>query len=117
VLGNPDAVGQSAYTLCRDNLIMFFRLADDHIAEVTFEGKACGPVVAVASYLTGWLKGRSVQSALELSVLNLDAQIGGLPPAKRHALLMVLECLHQALADRPSQLDKANKNLKEINND
>jgi nitrogen fixation NifU-like protein len=92
----PDAVGQGKFPRCGDKVKLFFRLQDETIEEVTFTASACGPAVAAASLATTLLKGRTVIEARRLGVTELHQALGGLPASKRHAILLVLECLHEA---------------------
>ena len=50
---------------------------------------------------TELLVGKAVGEARKLSAFSLDEQLGGLPPAKRHAILLFLDALHQALPSEP----------------
>lgn len=99
-LDNPDAVGSSRYPRCGDKMQLFFRLEDEKITQVTFQAHGCGPTIAAASLGTEMLQGLSVDQARRLSAFTLDDALGGLPVSKRHALLMFIECLHQALGPR-----------------
>lgn len=100
---NPDAVGESFYPPCGDRMRMTFRLSEDTIEEVRFLASGCGPAVAAGSLATTMLKGLTFEQARGLSAFELDKALGGLPISKRHAILMVLECLHGALGARKIQ--------------
>ncbi len=102
----PDATGESKYPRCGDKLKLFLRLRDETIQEASFTGSACGPVIAAASLVTTLLTGRTVDQARQLGVFELDKALGGLPASKRHAILMVLECLHEALGHLPKPKPK-----------
>lgn len=102
-LEHPDAVGESKYRRCGDKVKLYFRLRDDLIEDVSFTATACGPAVAAASLATTLLKGRAVDEALTLGTFELHDALGGLPASKRHAILLVLECLHEALEHKKSQ--------------
>jgi len=96
-LPDANAVGESHFPKCGDHLILQLRIADGQIQEIRFLARACGPVVAVASLATTRLVGVSQDQARKLTWQQLDQELGGLPPPKRHALWMFLEALHQAL--------------------
>lgn len=101
---NPDAVGEGKFPRCGDRVKLFFRLQDETIQEVSFTASACGPAVAAASLATTMLKGRTIAQARELGAFELHEALGGLPIAKRHAILLVLECLIEALGPNPNQI-------------
>ena len=68
--------------------------------EIRGQTFGCGAAVAAASVATQLLQGLTVTEARNLDAFELDRALGGVPPAKRHALLMVLQCLAEALGPR-----------------
>ena len=98
---NPDAVGEASYRRCGDNLTMYFRIQEDTVKEVTFTARGCAPVIAAASVAGTILTGLTVEEARRFDAFQLHEALGGLPVSKRHALLLVLECLVEALGARP----------------
>ncbi len=52
--------------LCGDVIDLMLKLEGDRIAEVGFEGKGCSISQASASMMSGLLKGRTVQDALDV---------------------------------------------------
>lgn len=110
LLADPDTFGTARFDRCGDRLTLHFRLHADRVEEVCFQSSGCGMIRAAASAATELLCGRSLTEARSLTSLELDRALGGVPPAKRHALWMVLECLAEALGPRPqfsSALSKA----------
>ncbi|MEW6284567.1 MAG: hypothetical protein AB1758_38495, partial [Candidatus Eremiobacterota bacterium] len=55
------------------------------------------------------LTSKTVEEARNLTAFELDRILGGLPPSKRHALWMVLECLHKALGPRQVSSEEESK--------
>ena len=96
VLSDPSGVGESAYPRCGDRLTLYLNITNGRIAEASFEARACAPVIAVASLATERIVGLTLDEARELPILELDRELGGLPPAKRHAYLVFLESLQGA---------------------
>lgn len=109
-LATANAVGESRFCKCNDHLILQLRLEQGLIQEARFLAKACGPVVATASLFTTKLVGLTPDQALQISVMQLDRDLGGLPGPKRHALWMCLEALQNALEKFKSK----SKSSKEI---
>jgi nitrogen fixation NifU-like protein len=100
-LPEANAHGQSNYPKCGDHFQLHLRLEGGLITEAAFQAQACAPVVAMGSVGTQLLKGLTAEQALQLSAFQLDDALGGLPPAKRHAILLFLDALHQALHSEP----------------
>lgn len=99
-LADPDAAGEAYYHRCGDRMRLTFRLAAGKIAEVRCKTSGCGAARAAASMTTTLLEGLPLDEARRLTALQLDQALGGVVASKRHALLMVLECLHDALGPR-----------------
>ena len=94
----PDAlVGEGRFHRCGDKLKLTLEVKDGHITKARFHAGACAPVVAVASLGTEMIQGLEVEQARQISIFDMDKQLGGLPPSKRHAYLLFLECLNEAL--------------------
>jgi nitrogen fixation protein NifU and related proteins len=97
-LALPDAhVGEGRYQRCGDRLTLYLEVDDNCIKRATFQARACAPVVAVASLGTEMIQGLDIETARRLSIFDMDKELGGLPPSKRHAYLLFLQCLHEAL--------------------
>lgn len=88
--------GRSEYPQCGDVLKISLKLEDDLISQVFFEAQACAPVVGLASLASEHLIGRTLAEALSISAFEWDKLAGGVPPPKRHAILMLVDCLDQA---------------------
>lgn len=99
-LPEPHAQGEARYPPCGDRLRLTMHIAEDRITRVGFTAFGCGAAKAAGSAAAVLLHGKTVDEARNLSVFAIDDALGGLPPAKRHALWMVLECLHEALGPR-----------------
>ena len=93
----PDATGEGKFPRCGDKVKFFFRLQEGRIQEASFTASACAPAIAAASMATTMLLGRTREDALKLGAFELHDALGGLPTPKRHAILLVLECLAEAL--------------------
>lgn len=95
-----DRTGEGRYSRCGDKVKLFFRLQGQTIVDVSFTASACGPAVAAASLATTILPGRTVTEARQLDAFSLHDALGDLPISKRHAILLVLECLTEAFGPR-----------------
>jgi NifU-like protein involved in Fe-S cluster formation len=96
-LPNATHRGESRYPKCGDHFELQLRIENGRIEQAKFQARACGPVVAVGSAGTESLLGLTPEQALQLSAFTLDELVGGLPTPKRHAILLFLDSLHQAL--------------------
>ncbi len=92
-----NAAGTSRFHECGDVFQLFLRVEGERIQEARFQAQACGPAIGVGSFCTELLRGMTVDEARQLNAFQLDERLGGLPPQKRHAYLLLLDSLHQAL--------------------
>jgi NifU-like protein involved in Fe-S cluster formation len=93
-------IGEARYERCGDRMRLEFLVAEGRVRELRGQAFGCGAAVAAASVATELLQGLTVTEARNLNAFQLDRALGGVPPAKRHALLMVLQCLAEALGPR-----------------
>ena len=98
--GRPEvfqASAESRFPRCGDRFLLFLQLQEERIAAAYFESYGCAPVTATGSVGTELLRGLTCEQARQINSFQLDQALGGLPPPKRHALLLFLEALHGAL--------------------
>lgn len=89
--------GEARYHRCGDKLTLYLTTENGRITQATFQARACAPVVAVASLATEMIQGLEISEAGKLDIFQIEKELGGLPPSKRHAYLLFFECLSSAL--------------------
>jgi tRNA-specific 2-thiouridylase len=72
-------------------------VADGRIESVTFDAEGCGATKAATAVVAETIDGEPVLDAALLDIDTIDAAIGGLTPAKRHAAQLATDALHRAL--------------------
>src|SRR6478752_3755006 len=77
--------GAAGGAACGDLSRISFSVADGRIADVTFDAEGCGATKAATAAVTEMIDGEPVLDAALISIDTVDASIGGLTPAKRHA--------------------------------
>lgn len=96
-MADANGVGSGHFAKCGDHFELYVKLEGERIAAARFEAHACAPVIAMGSVGTQMIQGMTRTEALQLSAYQLDEAMGGLPGPKRHAILLFLQSLHQAL--------------------
>lgn len=84
---------------CGDHLRLSALVRDGRIVEVAYQVKGCTASIAAGSVLTEWLRGRSLGEIRKLTAGEIDARLGALPPASRHAAVLCVDGVN-TLADR-----------------
>jgi tRNA-uridine 2-sulfurtransferase len=96
-LGAVDAVGESGSAGCGDLVRIALRLGGGRVREARFQAFGCGAATAAASAACARLSGASLDDALRLSSGLLDADLGGLGPARRHGAEIAEDAVARAL--------------------
>jgi len=84
------------------------------VREVTFDAEGCGATKAATAAVAELVDGEPVLGAALIDVDTVDAAIGGLTPAKRHAAQLATDALHRALqgvASSDLNLDPAGRGV------
>lgn len=89
--------GAAGGAACGDLSRVSFRVADGLIESVTFDAEGCGATRAATAAVAEMVDGASVLDAALIDIDSVDAAIGGLTPAKRHAAQLATDALHRAL--------------------
>jgi len=97
----PDATAkvEVCNPVCGDTLWLAVRVQDGFIAAARFQTRGCPPAVACSSLLTELLLGKGLAEVREINARQIEAALGGLPPATRHASQLAEDAL-DALLDR-----------------
>lgn len=100
-----DAIGEASLDGTLPRMTFYLRLENDLITRASFETSGCGVAIAACSLLTVIATNRSVCRCLELSPLDLDAALGGLPAEKKYCANLAIEALKNAILSRVSPED------------
>jgi tRNA-uridine 2-sulfurtransferase len=94
--------GAAGGAACGDLSRVSFRIEGGRIDSVTFDAEGCGATRAATAAVAEMVDGPSVLEAALIDVDTVDAAIGGLTPAKRHAAQLATDALHRALSGAAS---------------
>lgn len=90
-------MGAAGGAACGDLSRVSFSVADGRIESVTFDAEGCGATRAATAAVAEMVDGSPVLEAALIDIDTVDAAIGGLTPAKRHAAQLATDALHRAL--------------------
>jgi tRNA-uridine 2-sulfurtransferase len=98
--------GAAGGAACGDLSRLSLTVEDGRVASVSFDAEGCGATRAATAAVAEAIDGEPVLTAARLSTDDIDAALGGLTPAKRHAAVLATDALHRALqAVASSSLD------------
>jgi tRNA-uridine 2-sulfurtransferase len=89
--------GAAGGAACGDLSRISLTVAEGHIASVTFDAEGCGATRAATAAVAEMVDGAPIIDAALISIDTVDAAIGRLTPAKRHAAQLATDALHRAL--------------------
>jgi nitrogen fixation NifU-like protein len=71
---------------------------DGLIEDAKFKTYGCGSAIASSSLLTEWVKGRSLDEAVQIKNTDIVEELG-LPPVKIHCSVLAEDAIKAAIAD------------------
>ena len=83
---------------CGDMLRLSARIQNGRIAEARFLTRGCTASIAASSALTEWMTGKTLAEVAALATAVIEAAVGGLEPASKHAAVLCVDATKQLLA-------------------
>lgn len=90
--------GAAGGAACGDLSRLSLTIEDGVVARVTFDAEGCGATRAATAAVAEMVEGEAVLGVARIGIDEVDAAIGGLTPAKRHAAQLAADALHRGLA-------------------
>ena len=89
---------------CGDVMKLQIKVEDGIITDAKFKTFGCGSAIASSSLVTEWVKGMSVDKALELKNSQIAEELN-LPPVKIHCSVLAEDAIKAAIADYKKKKD------------
>lgn len=105
---DADGVGTIGEPDCGDNCMIFIKVRDEIIHDISFLIFGCGAAIASGSMTTVLAKGKSLQEALQITEEDILLALDGLPGAKEHCSNLGVTALHAAIQDYLLKQGKSN---------
>jgi len=83
---------------CGDVMKLQIKVDKDVIVDAKFKTFGCGSAIASSSLATEWLKGRSVDEAMQIKNTDIVSELH-LPPVKIHCSVLAEDAIKAALED------------------
>lgn len=83
---------------CGDVMRLQLEINDGIITDAKFKTFGCGSAIAASSLATEWLKGQSIEKAVELDNMDLVEELN-LPPVKIHCSVLAQDAVREAIND------------------
>ena len=82
--------------------------ADGMIEEARFKTYGCGSAIASSSLVTEWVKGKSLDEALQIKNSEIAEELA-LPPVKIHCSILAEDAIKAAVDDYQKRQENKNK--------
>ncbi len=94
---------------CGDVMRLQIKVSDEGIIEdAKFKTFGCGSAIASSSVVTEWIKGKSLDDALEIKNTEIASHLA-LPPVKIHCSVLAEDAIRSAIADYKSKQTATNE--------
>ncbi|MDI6655086.1 MAG: iron-sulfur cluster assembly scaffold protein [Candidatus Hydrothermarchaeota archaeon] len=96
---NPDGVGKAGNPVCGDVMYLYIKVKDNKINDIKFETFGCAAAIGTSSMITEMARGKTLEEAIKISKQDVEGELGGLPPIKRHCSNLAADTLRKAIED------------------
>ena len=83
---------------CGDVMKLQIKVEGDKIVDARFKTFGCGSAIASSSLATEWVKGKSLDEALQIKNVDIVEELS-LPPVKIHCSVLAEDAIKSAIAD------------------
>jgi nitrogen fixation NifU-like protein len=87
---------------CGDVMKLQIEVEGDRIVDAKFKTFGCGSAIASSSLATEWIKGKTVDEALEIRNTQIVEELS-LPPVKIHCSVLAEDAIKSAISDYKSK--------------
>ncbi len=102
ILDSADAISVEVNNpACGDILRLSVVLHDGMIETIRYKTRGCTAAIAAGSALTELMQGRTKQQLAGLKAADIEAAIGGLAPASKHAAILCEDCVRALVNKLP----------------
>jgi tRNA-specific 2-thiouridylase len=98
--------GAAGGAVCGDLSRVSLAIEGGRIGSVSFDAEGCGATRAATAAIAEMADGAALLEAARIGIDEVDAAIGGLTPAKRHAAQLAADALHRALAQAAASAER-----------
>jgi Fe-S cluster assembly scaffold IscU len=87
---------------CGDVMKLQIEVEGDRIVDAKFKTFGCGSAIASSSLATEWIKGKTLDEAMEIKNTQIVEELS-LPPVKIHCSVLAEDAIKSAIADYKSK--------------
>lgn len=96
---DANGVGEVGNAKCGDIMRIYLKIENGIIEDVKFMTYGCASAIATSSISTEMIKGKPIETAINLKNKDVVELLGGLPTHKIHCSVLAEQAIKAALAD------------------
>ncbi len=96
---DADCEGRSGDPECGDSLILYLKIEQNRIVNISFLVFGCVAAVATSSMTTVMAKGKTLEEAYKIKDQDITSALGGLPVYKYHCSVLGETALKNAIKE------------------
>jgi len=98
-MSDADAKGEFGTPDCGDHVVVFLKIKQNCIKEISFLVFGCCGAIATTSVLMKMVKGKTLQEASQITGEEVFCSIDGIPPEKAHCSNLGIIALKKAIVN------------------
>ena len=98
-LSDPDGVGTVGNPICGDIMIIYIKVRENKITDISFKTFGCAAAIATSSMITTIAKGKTLEEAEQITRNDVAENLNGLPNLKIHCSNLSADALKKAIQD------------------
>jgi nitrogen fixation protein NifU and related proteins len=96
---DADGVGKASNTVDGDLVVIYLKVKDESIQDVSFQTFGCAAAIASSSIFTEMVKGKRVDEAMRIDKQMVADALEGMPANKVECSILAPEAFKEAVAD------------------
>lgn len=100
---NNIGTGMVGAPACGDVMKLQIKVKDGIIEDAKFKTYGCGSAIASSSLVTEWVKGKTLEQAMEIKNSDIATELA-LPPVKIHCSVLAEDAIRAAISDYKKKL-------------
>lgn len=101
---NADVKAEVGNIVCGDVMIIYLKVKDNKILDISFETMGCVAAIATSSMVTELAKGETLDKAKKITYKDVSEALGKLPPVKEHCANLAVNALRAAIKEYEKSL-------------
>jgi nitrogen fixation NifU-like protein len=98
-MNDADGVGKASNKIDGDLVVVYLKIKDDKIKDVSFQTFGCAAAIASSSMFTEMIKGKRIEEALSIDKQMVADALEGMPANKVECSILAPEALRAAVED------------------